>query len=136
RQRGVFFTGAVTFCALKPARSIPARLICLLGMDDEVFPRRLHRTQFDLMLQKRLGDPSARGDERYAFLETLISAGDALYLCHVGRSIVHNEEIPPSVVISELFDYLDQGFRFPGSVSARKYLKIEHPLQAFSPLYF
>jgi exodeoxyribonuclease V gamma subunit len=136
-QRGGFLTGGVTFCALKPARSIPARVICLLGMNDEVFPRRPQPPQFDLMSKKwRLGDPSPREDDRYAFLETIMSAGESLHISHVGRSIVHNQEIPPSVVISELLDYLDQAFAFPGGASAKEYLTLEHPLQAFSPRYF
>ena len=38
-QRGGFLTGGVTFCALQPMRSIPARIICLVGMGDQDFPR-------------------------------------------------------------------------------------------------
>jgi len=136
QQRGGFLTGGVTFCALKPARSIPARVICLLGMSDDVFPRRPQFAQFDLMAKRKLGDPSAREDDRYAFLETIISARERLHISYVGRSIVQNSEIPPSVVISELLDYVHQAFVFPGGVDAREYLILEHPLQAFSPNYF
>jgi exodeoxyribonuclease V gamma subunit len=135
-QRGGFLTGGVTFCALKPARSIPARVICLLGMSDEVFPRRPQFAQFDLMAKRKLGDPSQREDDRYAFLETIISAHDRLHISYVGRSIVENSEIPPSVVINELLDYLNEGFTFPRGKTAREYLVLEHPLQAFSPRYF
>ena len=135
-QRGGFLKGGVTFCALKPARSIPARVICLLGMNDEVFPRRPHPAQFDLMSKWQLGDPSPREDDRYAFLETIISAGEHLHISYVGRSIVHNQEIPPSVVVSELLDHVDQAFAFPDGASAKKYLTLEHPLQTFSPRYF
>ena len=113
-QRGKFFKGGVTFCALKPVRSIPARVVCLLGLNDQVFPRRPQTTQFDLMARSpRAGDPSARQDDRYSFLETLLSASERLSISYVGRSAVHNKEIPPSVVVSELFDYLDQAFVFP-----------------------
>ena len=57
-QRGNFFTGGVTFCALKPVRSIPARVVCLLGINDQVFPRRPQPAQFDLMARSpRAGDP-------------------------------------------------------------------------------
>ena len=113
-QRGQFFKGHVTFCALKPVRSIPARVVCLLGINDQVFPRRPQPAQFDLMARSaRAGDPSARQDDRYSFLETLLSAREKLLISYVGRSAVHNKEIPPSVVVSELFDYLDQGVRIP-----------------------
>ncbi len=135
-QRGGFLTGGVTFCAIKPARSIPARVICLLGMTDEAFPRRPEIPQFDLMSQGKLGDPSPRGDDRYAFLETILSAGESLYISYIGRSIIHNQEIPPSVVISELLEYVDQAFTFPDGASPRDHLTLEHPLQAFSPRYF
>ena len=113
-QRGHFFTGGVTFCALKPVRSIPARVVCLLGINDQVFPRRPQPAQFDLMARSpRAGDPSARQDDRYSFLETLLSAQEKLLISYVGRSAVHNKEIPPSVVVNELLDYLDQAFVFP-----------------------
>lgn len=136
-QRGHFFTGGVTFCALKPVRSIPARVVCLLGINDQVFPRRPQPAQFDLMARSaRPGDPSARQDDRYSFLETLLSARERLLISYVGRSAVHNKEIPPSVVVSELLDYLGNAFVFPGKKSAREFVVTEHPLQAFSPRYF
>jgi exodeoxyribonuclease V gamma subunit len=136
-QRGQFFKGHVTFCALKPIRSVPARVVCLLGINDQVFPRRPQPAQFDLMARStRAGDPSARQDDRYSFLETLLSAREKLLISYVGRSPTHNHEIPPSVVVSELFDYLDQAFVFPGKKSARAFVLTEHPLQAFSPRYF
>lgn len=136
-QRGQFFQGGVTFCALKPVRSIPAHVVCLLGINDQVFPRRPQATQFDLMARSpRAGDPSARQDDRYSFLETLLSAREKLSISYVGRSAVHNKEIPPSVVVSELLDYLDQAFVFPDKQSAREFVLTEHPLHAFSPRYF
>lgn len=136
-HRGRFFQGGVTFCALKPVRSIPARVVCLLGINDQVFPRRPQPAQFDLMARAaRAGDPSARQDDRYSFLETLLSAREKLLISYVGRSAIHNNEIPPSVVVSELLDYLDQAFVFPKKKSAREFVLTEHPLQAFSPRYF
>jgi len=136
-QRGNFFQGGVTFCALKPVRSIPARVVCLLGINDQVFPRRPQPTQFDLMARSpRAGDPSARQDDRYSFLETLLSAQEKLSISYVGRSAVHNKEIPPSVVVSELLDYLNQAFAFPEKKRASDFVLTEHPLQAFSARYF
>jgi exodeoxyribonuclease V gamma subunit len=136
-QRGQFFKGHVTFCALKPVRSIPARVVCLLGINDLVFPRRPQPAQFDLMAQSpRAGDPSARQDDRYSFLETVLSAQEKLIISYVGRSAIHNKEVSPSVVVNELLDYLDQAFVFPQGKSARGFARTEHPLHAFSPRYF
>ncbi len=106
-----FLNGGVTFCAMLPMRSIPAKVICILGLNDKTFPRIDSSPNFDLIKQKpRRGDRSLRNEDRYLFLETLISAKERLYLSYTGQGIEDNSVIPPSVVISELLDYLDQGF--------------------------
>jgi exodeoxyribonuclease V gamma subunit len=136
-QRGGFLTGGVTFCALQPMRSIPARVICLVGMGDQDFPRRSTGPGFDRMARNRkCGDRSARDDDRYTFLEALLSARERLYLSYVGRSAINNEEIPPSSLVSELLDYLDQACVFPDDKSAREWMVNDHRLHAFSPRYF
>src|SRR5262249_55953388 len=110
-----FLTGSVTFCGFKPMRSIPFRIVCLAGMDDGAFPRPAQRLAFDLMARApRLGDRSTREDDRYLFLETLLSARDRLYISYVGQSVKDNSLAPPSVLVSELLDYVEQGFT-PGS---------------------
>jgi exodeoxyribonuclease V gamma subunit len=136
-QRGGFLTGGVTFCALQPMRSIPARIICLVGMGDQDFPRSSQSPGFDRMAHDRkCGDRSTRDDDKYIFLEALISARERLYLSYVGRSAMDNAAIPPSVLVSELLDYLDQAFVFPNQKNARQSIVLEHRLHAFSPRYF
>jgi len=136
-QRGGFLTGGVTFCALKPMRSIPARVICLIGMDDQAFPRQPVAPGFDLMArERRCGDRSARDDDRYSFLEAIVAARECLYVSYLGHSAIDNKEVPPSVVVSELMDYLGEAFEFPEGKSARKFVTREHRLHAFSAQYF
>ena len=132
-----YLTGGITFCALKPMRSIPAKVICLLGMNDRSFPRTSPQLSFDLMAQKRrLGDRSSREDDRYLFLETLISARERLYISYVGQSIKDNSEAPPSVLVSELLDYVAQGFELKGKDIIEDHVLTRHRLQAFSTAYF
>lgn len=110
--QGQFLTRGVTFCGLRPMRSVSARIICLLGMNDRSFPRQNRRPSFDLSGERKPGDRSTREDDRYLFLETLWCARDSLYLSYVGQSIRQAESIPPSVVINELLDSLDKIARF------------------------
>jgi exodeoxyribonuclease V gamma subunit len=132
-----FLTGGVTFCALKPMRSIPFKVICLIGMSDGAFPRTDRHLSFDLMAQKpRLGDRSLRADDRYLLLETLISARDRLHISYVGQSIRDNSEAPPSVLVSELLDYVAQGYELPGGDILKDHVRVHHRLQAFSQAYF
>jgi len=119
-----FLAGQVTFCNMVPMRSIPFRVVCLLGMNDADFPRNRRPPSFDLMAAKpRRGDRSLREDDRYLFLEALLSARDVFYISYQGRDRRDNERRLPSVVVSEFLDYLKHD----------RSLIAEHPLQPFSP---
>nr|WP_239556991.1 exodeoxyribonuclease V subunit gamma [Dyella flava] len=142
-----FMGGAVNFGTLLPMRAIPFRLVCLLGMNDGDYPRRLSPPDFDLMAragQHRPGDRSRREDDRYMFLEALLSARDVLHISWIGHSVRDNSELPPSVLVGQLRDYLAAGWHVPSSApdgeDARKRLLASitttHPLQPFSPRYF
>ncbi len=134
-----FVSGALTFCEMLPMRSIPCRVICLLGMNDSSFPRKSKPLSFDL-IQKglRRGDRSVRDEDRYLFLETLVSARERLYISYVGQGMSSNSRLNPSVVVSELIDYIDGNFIIEGG-SDRKAgtgLVTEHRIQPYSPSYF
>ena len=132
---GGYLTGGVTFCAMLPMRSIPFRVVALVGMNDGAFPRQARPPGFDLMARfPRPGDRSLRDEDRYLFLECLLSARDALVISYVGQSIRDNSEIPPSVLVSELLDTVERGFSAGEGVRSR--LVTRHPLQPFSRQYF
>ena len=107
-----FMVGQVTFCSMLPMRSIPFKVIAVLGLNDGQFPRQRQALGFDLMSLSKaeLGDRSRRGDDRYLFLEAIISARNSLYLSFQGRNIKNNAEKQPSLVVKELMEYLAQGY--------------------------
>jgi exodeoxyribonuclease V gamma subunit len=142
-----FLAGGVTFCAVLPMRTIPFRVVCLLGMGDTQFPRSARSVGFDLMRQHpRPGDRSRRLDDRYSFLEALMAARERVLISYVGQSIQDNAVVPPSVVVSELLDHFAESAIVRGSsidlepeqaraaIEAR--LVVRHPMQPFSPRYF
>ncbi|WP_028238803.1 exodeoxyribonuclease V subunit gamma [Stutzerimonas azotifigens] len=129
-----FLTGAVTFGTMVPMRSLPFRLVCLLGLDDGAFPRRTPAAGFDLIARHpRRGDRARRLDDRYLLLETLLSAREALYLSYVGRDPRDNAVLPPSVLLSELLEAVDLTAVVADSTPASERLTIAHPLQPFAP---
>ncbi len=135
-EHGRFFTGAVTITSMKPLRSIPFRVICMTGLNEGVFPRRDRELAFDLMAaEKKPGDRSYRNEDRYFFLETLISARDKLFISYTGQSAYDNSRMPPSPVVDELADYIEESID-SGGLRARDHIVIHHPLQAFSRKYF
>ncbi|MGB1272472.1 MAG: exodeoxyribonuclease V subunit gamma, partial [Endozoicomonas sp.] len=124
-----FLAGQVNFCTLMPMRSIPFKVVCLLGMNDGAYPRSIPPTGFDLIAQNsQRGDRSRREDDRYLFLEALLSAQEKLYISYIGRRIQDNSERIPSVLVTELLNYCEQGFSL-----APHQMITEHPLQTFSP---
>ncbi|MCW8945675.1 MAG: exodeoxyribonuclease V subunit gamma [Sedimenticola sp.] len=134
---GRFLGGGVTFCALTPLRALPFKVIGMIGMNEGAFPRDRPPVGFDLMAgDHRLGDRSRRTDDRYLFLETLISARSQLYISYTGRDVRDNSALPPSVLVSELMDYLDARYQSQDGGSAVHHLMTEHPLQAFNARYF
>lgn len=107
-----FMVGQVTFCSMLPMRSIPFKIVAVLGLNEGEFPRQRSNLGVDLMSKTafRLGDRSRRGDDRYLFLEAIISARQSLYLSYQGRNIKNNHVRQPSIVLKELMDYLSQGY--------------------------
>lgn len=132
-----FITGGITFCTLLPMRSIPFRVIALVGMDTNAFPRVSKNIGFDLTTLHPLPcDPGRTKEDRYLFLEAIISAREKLYISCVGQDIHDNSEIPPSVLVSELLDYIDQGFEYPDGRCPLHGIVHKHRLHAFAPQYF
>ncbi|HVO65253.1 MAG TPA: exodeoxyribonuclease V subunit gamma [Syntrophales bacterium] len=136
KERGFgagFLTGGVTFCTILPMRSIPFEVICLIGMNDDSYPRQARKLGFDLMAASaRIGDRSRRMDDRYLFLEAILSARQKLHISYIGQSIKDNSARPPSVLVSELLDYIEEGF---GKITMEE-IVVHHRLQSFSPAYF
>ena len=124
-----FLRGQLTFCSMLPMRSIPFKKVCLLGLNDTVFPKQDIFPPFDLLRESfQAGDRSRRSDDRYQFLEAILSARESLYLSYVGQSIRSNDQLPPSVVVAELQELV-------GLYGVTDIVE-QHPLHGFSEQYF
>jgi exodeoxyribonuclease V gamma subunit len=138
-----FLRNGITCCSLLPMRSIPFKVVCLIGMNEGEFPRTYKGPGFDKMVRTpRRGDRSLRSDDRYLFLESLSAARHCFLITYIGRSIVDGGALPPSVLVDELLDVIQGGFCLetppPGQTDdrVRKRLVVSHPLHPFSPSYF
>ena len=126
----------VTVAGLATGQVFPAKVVCLLGMNDGAFPRTPPATAFDFMDglfgddARQLGDRDLRDEDRFAFLEALLAARRCFLVSYTGRDLMEDKPIPPSVVVSELIDYLSRRFQAEDGWETR------HPLQPFSRRYF
>lgn len=148
-----FLGGGMSFCSMKPMRTLPAKVVCMLGMSDKNFPRERKGPGFDLMRRYyRIGDRAGRMDDRYLFLELLLSAREHLIISYVGQDVRTGKELPASTVVNELLEFLatlgfsgqeQEGLNSSSTDESKSPVKmatdalvIQHPLQAFSPRYF
>src|SRR5579884_982715 len=101
--RANFRTGHMTVCTLVPMRSVPHRVVCLLGLDDGVFPRASPRDGDDLMLQDpRVGERDPRSEDRQLLLDALMAATERLVVIYTGGDERTNLQRPPAVPVGEL----------------------------------
>lgn len=157
-----WLAGGVTFSGMVPLRTVPFRVICLLGLDADAYPRREPAQDIDRLVDavqgrapRRLGDRSVRDDDRFLFLQLLCAAGDVFYLSYGGRDARDGSLREPAGPIAELLDTLE---RMDGGMSVeessetrgdhsddhsddrssvrptrlRDRIVLEHPLQPFS----
>ncbi|MBY6105470.1 exodeoxyribonuclease V subunit gamma [Ferrimonas balearica] len=145
-----FLAGKINFGTLMPMRAIPFKQVCLLGLNDEDYPRSRPAMDFDLLAaagwpdgrgqpianQYRPGDRSRREDDRYLFLEALMAAREQIYFSYVGRNARDNAERTPSVLLGQLMDHLRAGYCLEDGEDLVEHLTTVHPLQPFSRAYF
>ncbi|ADT68142.1 exodeoxyribonuclease V subunit gamma [Pseudoalteromonas sp. APC 3356] len=143
QEKGVgqrFLVGQVNFCTLMPMRAVPFKVVCMLGLNDADYPRTVQPIGFDLVpySKKQKGDRSRKLDDRYLFLEALLSARDNLYMSYIGRSCFDNQPRMPSTLVSELLEYIGRSFKLsePSDKPLPECLITQQHLQPFNSLYY
>ena len=136
RQR--FLMGGITFCGMVPQRAIPFKVVAVLGLNDGEFPRTSSDAGLDLMSRyRRLGDRDVRSDDRYLFLETLMSTRERLHLSYLGEGVMDGKPRNPAQPLAELLATLDAaaGLSADDADALRPWI-VRHPLQPFDSRYF
>ncbi len=135
--RSNFGSGGLTVCGLEPMRSVPHRVVCLVGLDDGVYPRAGRRDGDDMLARDRwIGERDSRSEDRQALLDAILAAGDHLVITFTGADDRTNEPRPPCVPLGELLDVLDGLARSHAGGPARAQILVHHPLQPFDERNF
>jgi exodeoxyribonuclease V gamma subunit len=137
-ERQPFLAGGITFCGMVPLRAVPFRMVCVLGMNDDAFPRQDTARAFNVMFDApRLGDRNIRDDDRLLFLQALTAARDTFYISYIGQDMHSGENLPPSPIVGETLEFVHRTyFRDHSAKAFRHQLVHEQPMQPFSPRYF
>jgi exodeoxyribonuclease V gamma subunit len=132
--RSNFRTGTLTLCTMHPMRSVPHRVVCLLGVDDGVFPRRGRLDGDDITaVDERVGDPDPRSEDRQLLLDAVLAAEEHLIVVFAGMDPRSGVDIPPAVPVKELMDAVDSTVRTPDGQPASHRVTVTHRLQPFDP---
>ncbi len=125
--RANFRTGHLTVATMVPMRSVPHRVVCLVGLDDGVFPRGSVTDGDDVLARDPItGERDPRSEDRQLLLDAVMSARETLVVTYAGANEHSGQPRPPAVPLGELLDALDR--TAPG---ARAQVLTEHPLQPF-----
>ncbi len=131
--RASFRTGTLTVCTMVPMRSVPHRVVCLLGLDDEAFPRNPVPQGDDVLARRpRTGEHDPRSEDRQLLLDAVGAATDALVVTYTGRGVHTGQPRPPAVPVGELLDALDLATAEP----VRPGVLTAHPLQPYDEAGF
>jgi len=134
--RANFRTGTLTVSTMVPMRSVPHRVVCLVGLDD-VFPRSPHVDGDDVLMRRPLtGERDPRSEDRQLLLDAVLAATETLVITYTGAHEQSGAERPPSVPLGELIDALDRTASGPDGTAVRDHLLRRHPLQPYDPRNF
>ncbi|WP_148573241.1 exodeoxyribonuclease V subunit gamma [Nocardioides caldifontis] len=130
--RANFRTGNLTVSTLVPMRSVPHRVVCLVGLDDGLFPRSTVTDGDDVLARDPMtGERDPRSEDRQLLLDAVLATGETLVVTYTGANEHSGQERPPAVPLGELLDALER--TVPG---AREQALVRHPLQPFDPRNF
>lgn len=126
--RANFRTGTITVCTMMPMRSVPHRVICLLGLDDGVFPRTSGIDGDDVLARNPLtGERDPRSEDRQLLLDAVLAATNHLVVTYTGAGEHTGAERPPAAPLGELIDAARRCATWPEGHD----VVTRHPLQPF-----
>ena len=128
--RANFRTGTLTVCTMVPMRSVPHRVVCLVGLDDGAFPRIGVVDGDDVLARDPVtGERDIRSEDRQLLLDAICAATEKLVVTYTGADVLTGEPRPPAVPLAELLDALDQT---TSQKTIRDRVVVRQPLQPFS----
>ncbi len=127
--RANFRTGTLTVCTMVPMRSVPHRVVCLVGLDDGVFPRIGVVDGDDALARAPMtGERDIRSEDRQLLLDAIGAATEKLVITYTGANEYSGHVRPPAVPLAELLDALDRTTDEP---VCDEHVLVQHPLQPF-----
>ncbi|SCA63502.1 hypothetical protein SCG7109_AQ_00050 [Chlamydiales bacterium SCGC AG-110-M15] len=129
---------AIRFASLIAMRTLPYRVIVLMGMQDGKFPRPQDHTALNLLQGRKTESyiPQISDEDRYLFLESIFAAEECLILSYHATPLDDPQDVQPSLAVTELLSYLDRAYAYEGGQKISEIVQIIHPALPFDRRYF
>lgn len=128
-------TGRITLTGLVPLRNVPARIVALLGFDDELLGVGAPDRDDLLAVRPCVGENDPRMERRQAILDALLAAGDAVIITCDGQDRTTNRRRQFAVPLAELLETITA--MDPTAVHGDDpQVVVRHPLRAHDPRNF
>lgn len=125
------FDGRITFGPIDLVGQRPLKVLCLLGLGDQIFPAKDSLERYYTPERDEVSsETSQRNQDRHYFIHGLLHTSQTLYLSYVGQSIRDNQENAPSLVITEVQDAIK------GMEAVKQLREVKHPLNPYHSRYF
>jgi exonuclease V gamma subunit len=126
-------TGAVTATSFVPLRSVPFRVVCILGYDDAVVSVKEIEGDDLTGRQRFIGTSDSRIDTRRTFLDAMLAASDRFIITCIGKSIKNNAPVPFITPLAEFVDMCLDADSSSDEVKVKtSRLVFDHPRHAMS----
>lgn len=135
-------SGAVTVTAMVPVRNIPARAVCVLGLDEGSLRSAGSDGDDILGWHPCVGERDQRVEGRHLLLDALMAAGDLLVITYDGSDITTNRPLPLTVQLMELLDIVTAtltpapAHHSDPNAAAEAIVLTRHPRQAYDERNF
>ncbi len=108
RKNIQFSINHINISSISYLRSLPFKIICILGLNLNIYPKNILNYNFDLMyLYPKFGDRNKIENDKYLFLENCILAQDKIYMSYISLSLNNNKKYFPSILLDNLLNYIN-----------------------------
>ncbi len=114
----------LNFSSYVTLHGVPFKVICFLGLNDNIYPKYKLSYDFDLINSNpRIGDKNKLDYDKYIFMKLLLSAKEKVYISYLNFSFLDNTKYFPSILVRNILNYLEEIYIFKNKFKNNTFLK-------------
>jgi exodeoxyribonuclease V gamma subunit len=126
-----FFRGGITVTSMTPLRWVPFRVVCVLGLDQDLIGSPAADAPDLVAESPQLGDPDPRAESRQSLLEIVLAARERLIIVRDGHDVRSSHKTPRVVPAAELLDAVVALALPDQRDELEQRLEVRHPRHSF-----